>query len=222
MGYKRQVGNCPLHTLPPSHWRPLYASSHLVAVGFLKENDHFCQNQTMRAANDVCLRTTAPLPVAYELNEHTGSQDRKSKQKERRKYCSQTNSLEGERNSTGKEKKLVSEISHESLRNSKTTLYILSCLACVPMFLAAVNTFSEKVLSLGLHQWKNIPHSGEKRTSMLGSAKGSLRIAKSVTSSICLCICLWPDGLWSPLTSSLKLCSLQFLSGYIGFHHPLG
>lgn len=217
MGYKRQVGNCPLHTLSPSHWRPLYASSHLVAVGFLKENDHFCQNQTMRAANDVCLRTTTPLPVAYELNEHTGSQDRKSKQMERRKYCSQTNSLEGERDSAGKN--LVSEI----LSNSETTLYILPCLACMPMFLAAVNTFSERVLSLGLHQWKNILHSGEKRTSMLRVLlKGSLSIVRSVTSSICLCICLWPDGLWSPLTSSLKVCSLQFLSGYIGFHHPLG
>lgn len=116
-------------------------SSHLVAVGFLKENDHFCQNQTMRAANDVCLRTTTPLPVAYELNERTGSQDRKSKQKERRKYCSQTNSLEGERDSG----KTLHQKFHESLSNSETTLYILPCLACVPMFLAAVNTFSEKV-----------------------------------------------------------------------------
>lgn len=115
--------------------------------------------------------------------------------------------------------KLVSEI----LSNSETTLYILPCLACMPMFLAAVNTFSERVLSLGLHQWKNILHSGEKGTSMLRVLlKGSLSIVKSVTSSICLCICLWPDGLWSPLTSSLKVCSLQFLSGYIGFHHPLG
>lgn len=31
------------------------------------------------------LRTTTPLPVTYELNEPTGSPDRKSKQKERRK-----------------------------------------------------------------------------------------------------------------------------------------
>lgn len=70
-----------LYTPHPSHCRPLYASRPLIAVGFLKENDHYCQNQTMRAANDVWLRTTTPLPVAYELNGPTGSQDRKSKQK---------------------------------------------------------------------------------------------------------------------------------------------
>lgn len=39
----------------------------------------------MRAANDVRLRTTEPLPVAYELNEPNGSQDRKHKHKDRRK-----------------------------------------------------------------------------------------------------------------------------------------
>lgn len=32
------------------------------------------------------LETTTLLPVAHELNETTGSQDRKSKQNERRKY----------------------------------------------------------------------------------------------------------------------------------------
>lgn len=39
----------------------------------------------MKFANDVCLRTTEPLPVAYELNEPSGSQDRKHKHKDRRK-----------------------------------------------------------------------------------------------------------------------------------------
>lgn len=64
----------------------MYARRLLIALGFLKENDYYCQNQTMKAANDVWLRTTTLLPVAYELNEPTGSQDRKSKQNERRKY----------------------------------------------------------------------------------------------------------------------------------------
>lgn len=70
----------------PSHCGPLCASRPLIALGFLKENDHYCQNQTIRPANDVWLRTTTPLPLAYELNEPTGSQNRKSKQKGRRKY----------------------------------------------------------------------------------------------------------------------------------------
>lgn len=51
-----------------------------------------------------------------------------------------------------------------------------------------------------------------------GSPTGSLSPTKSVTSSICLC----PEGLWSPLTLSLNVRTLQFLSEYIGFHHPLG
>lgn len=46
----------------------------------------------MRAANDVCLRTTESLPVAYELNEPNGSQDRKHKHKDRRK-CAQKQAL---------------------------------------------------------------------------------------------------------------------------------
>lgn len=76
-----------LSTLPTRpHCRPLCASRPLIAVGFLKENDHHCQNQTISPANDVWLRTTIPLPVAYELNEPPGSQNRKSKQKRRRKH----------------------------------------------------------------------------------------------------------------------------------------
>lgn len=66
------------------------------AVGFLKENDHYCQNQTIRPANDVRFRTTTPLPLAYELNKPTGSQSRKSKQKERRK-CVHKHTLQTER-----------------------------------------------------------------------------------------------------------------------------
>lgn len=83
---KKQIGSCPPQTSRPSLCRPLYPCRPLIAVGFLTENDHYCQNQTIRPANDVWLRTTTPLPVAYELNERTGSQDRKSTQKERRKY----------------------------------------------------------------------------------------------------------------------------------------
>lgn len=57
-----------------------------IALGFLKENDGYCQNQTIRAANDMWLGTTRPLPVADEPNETAGSQHRKSKQKERCKH----------------------------------------------------------------------------------------------------------------------------------------
>lgn len=50
----------------------------------------------MRAANDVCLRTTEPLPVAYELNETDGSQDRKLKHEDGGAHKQACRGMEGQ------------------------------------------------------------------------------------------------------------------------------
>lgn len=104
-----------LSTPPPLPLQAIVCKQ-VFAVGFLKENDHYCQNQTIRPANDVRCRTTTPLPLAYELNKPTGSQNRKSKQKETQ-MRSETRPAEGERDSAGK---LASEISRKSPSNSST------------------------------------------------------------------------------------------------------
>lgn len=94
-------------------------------------------------------------------------------------------------------------------------------ITCMPMFLADVNSFLENVWLLS---WFTSVEKHTKKQSrgqnfyVKGSPTGSLSLTKSVTSSICLC----PEGLWSPLTLSLNVRTLQFLSEYIGFHHPLG
>lgn len=75
----------------------------------------------MRAANDVRLGTTASLPVAHELNESTSSQDRKSKRRERRKYCWQMRPHGG----------------REGLSCSCGLLLVLSRLAFTPKLLLA-------------------------------------------------------------------------------------
>lgn len=49
--------------LHPSLCRPLCPFKARFAVGFLKENDRYCQNRTITPANDVWLRTTTRLPV---------------------------------------------------------------------------------------------------------------------------------------------------------------
>lgn len=131
MWSQEQIGSCPLHTPYPSRGGPLYARRLLIALGFLKENDYYCQNQTMKAANDVWLRTTTLLPVAYELNEPTGgSQDRKSKQNERRKYVhKQTSQRE-----RGKQlENWHQKFSCWNLSNSRTVLYVLSCVTSLSL-----------------------------------------------------------------------------------------
>lgn len=82
----------------------------------------------MRAANDVRLGTTAPLPVAHELNESTSSQDRKSKRRERRKYCWQMRPHGGREGLGWKD---------EGLSCSCGLLFVLSCLAFTPKLLLA-------------------------------------------------------------------------------------
>lgn len=158
MWSKRQIGNYPLHTPNPSCWRPLCTSWPLVAVGFLRENDHYCQNQTIRPANDVWLRTTTPLPVVYELNEPTGSENRKSRQEERRNYVRE-HTLQ--RDSAGK---LAPETSHRSPRNSGTVSSYHVGAAC-PCFQQLTELYCKTFdFFLGLHQWKIVHRNLAART----------------------------------------------------------
>lgn len=142
----------------PSCWRPLCTSWPLVAVGFLRENDHYCQNQTIRPANDVWLRTTTPLPVVYELNEPTGSENRKSRQEERRNYVRE-HTLQ--RDSAGK---LAPETSHRSPRNSGTVSSYHVGAAC-PRFQQLTELYCKTFdFFLGLHQWKIVHRNLAART----------------------------------------------------------
>lgn len=147
------------HPTPPSA-RPLCSSRPLIAVCFLKENDHYCQNQTISPANDVCPRTTTPLPAAYELNEPT--EPRTGSQSKRRDANTSTNTP-----CRGRE-----GLRKTGIRNFRApSLYVP-----ITWFLAAKSTV-KRDFCLGLHQWKNISRSlaaqtvnrVQERTSMFSS-----------------------------------------------------
>lgn len=110
----------PHPRLRPAPCYCMWSGIALTVVGFLMENERECQNQTIGAANDMRLGTTAPLPVAHELSESTSSQDRKSKQRERRKYCWQAQP-------NGGRGALTQE--HEGLSCSRGLFFVPSCLA---------------------------------------------------------------------------------------------
>ena len=172
-------------------------------MGFLKENDQYCQNQTIRPANDVWLRTTAPLPVVYELNEPTGSENRKSKQKERRNYV-RKHALQ--RDSAGK---LASEISHWSPRNSGTVSSYHVGAAC-PCF-QQLTELHCKTFWLWLSWFTSVENHTQKSGSPDGKQSGGKNLNVSLTGSlkphnVCDFICLsLPGGAAEPSDLDFEL-----------------